>query len=32
MDNIDMVKDEVERLLSIMKKLREPGGCPWDRE
>ncbi len=32
MDNIDMVKDEIERLLSIMKKLREPGGCPWDRE
>lgn len=21
-----------ERLVSIMKKLREPGGCPWDRE
>jgi MazG family protein len=22
----------VERLLSIMDKLRDPGGCPWDRE
>lgn len=22
----------LERLLEIMKRLREPGGCPWDRE
>ncbi|MEW5729285.1 MAG: nucleoside triphosphate pyrophosphohydrolase [Pseudomonadota bacterium] len=22
----------IERLLSIMEKLRSPGGCPWDRE
>lgn len=22
----------VERLLSVMKKLRGPGGCPWDQE
>jgi MazG family protein len=22
----------IERLLSIMEKLRGPGGCPWDRE
>ena len=21
-----------ERLLEIMRRLREPGGCPWDRE
>src|SRR3989442_859625 len=21
-----------QRLLDIMKRLREPGGCPWDRE
>src|SRR5262245_65502788 len=21
-----------ERLLAIMARLREPGGCPWDRE
>lgn len=32
MDNIEKVKEEIERLLSIMKRLREPGGCPWDRE
>lgn len=24
--------EEFNRLLSIMKKLRAPGGCPWDRE
>jgi tetrapyrrole methylase family protein/MazG family protein len=24
--------DEFERLLSIMARLRAPGGCPWDRE
>ncbi|NJN65110.1 MAG: nucleoside triphosphate pyrophosphohydrolase [Acidobacteria bacterium] len=24
--------DEISRLISIMAKLREPGGCPWDRE
>ena len=23
---------EFQRLLDIMKKLRAPGGCPWDRE
>src|SRR2546426_10306360 len=23
---------QFERLLEIMKRLREPGGCPWDRE
>lgn len=22
----------IERLLGIMEKLRDPGGCPWDRE
>ena len=21
-----------QRLLDVMKRLREPGGCPWDRE
>ena len=25
-------QDAIERLLSIMEKLRGPGGCPWDRE
>ncbi len=25
-------QDALERLLSIMEKLRGPGGCPWDRE
>ncbi len=25
-------QDAVERLLSIMERLRGPGGCPWDRE
>ncbi len=24
--------DALERLLSIMERLRGPGGCPWDRE
>ncbi len=24
--------DAIERLLSIMQRLRAPGGCPWDRE
>src|SRR5437016_596686 len=24
--------DQFERLLEIMRRLREPGGCPWDRE
>src|SRR3989441_11479196 len=23
---------QFERLLEIMRRLREPGGCPWDRE
>src|SRR5512141_1456360 len=25
-------QEAVERLLSIMERLRGPGGCPWDRE
>jgi tetrapyrrole methylase family protein / MazG family protein len=25
-------QDAIERLLSIMERLRGPGGCPWDRE
>ena len=25
-------KDSFKRLLEIMKKLLDPGGCPWDRE
>jgi nucleoside triphosphate diphosphatase len=25
-------RDAIERLLSIMERLRGPGGCPWDRE
>jgi tetrapyrrole methylase family protein / MazG family protein len=24
--------DAIERLLAIMQRLRDPGGCPWDRE
>ena len=24
--------DSLERLVAIMDRLREPGGCPWDRE
>src|SRR2546429_494313 len=24
--------DSLQRLLDIMDKLRDPGGCPWDRE
>ncbi|MFA5621566.1 MAG: nucleoside triphosphate pyrophosphohydrolase [Thermovirgaceae bacterium] len=26
------VNDQMVKLLSIMGRLREPGGCPWDRE
>jgi MazG family protein len=28
----DRVGDHFERLVSIMRTLRGPGGCPWDRE
>jgi tetrapyrrole methylase family protein / MazG family protein len=27
-----MKKSPIERLLEIMRQLRGPGGCPWDRE
>jgi tetrapyrrole methylase family protein/MazG family protein len=27
-----MNEQPIDRLLDIMRKLREPGGCPWDRE
>jgi tetrapyrrole methylase family protein/MazG family protein len=27
-----MNEKPIDRLLGIMRKLREPGGCPWDRE
>jgi tetrapyrrole methylase family protein / MazG family protein len=27
-----MNEKPIDRLLDIMRKLREPGGCPWDRE
>jgi ATP diphosphatase len=26
------VAEQMDRLVAIMAKLREPGGCPWDRE
>ena len=29
---IDSPGAKFERLLAIMQTLREPGGCPWDRE
>ncbi|HOI81505.1 MAG: nucleoside triphosphate pyrophosphohydrolase [Thermovirgaceae bacterium] len=32
MDKGPGVHEQMDRLLSIMKRLREPGGCPWDRE
>lgn len=25
-------QEGIDRLLTIMRRLREPGGCPWDRE
>src|SRR3954465_14515517 len=28
----DRVGDKFEALLDIMRRLRAPGGCPWDRE
>jgi len=32
MVRISKVQEEMDELLSIMGRLREPGGCPWDRE
>jgi len=36
MTNSDLIHDEtagIERLLEIMRRLRDPdGGCPWDIE
>ena len=29
---VDYTKDKFMKLLEIVKKLRAPGGCPWDRE
>jgi MazG family protein len=29
---VDRVGEQFERLVEIMRTLREPGGCPWDRE
>ena len=26
------MSDAVDRLVAIMDRLRDPGGCPWDRE
>ncbi|MFW5992062.1 MAG: nucleoside triphosphate pyrophosphohydrolase [Halanaerobiaceae bacterium] len=28
----DKLKEELERLVNIMERLRGPDGCPWDRE
>lgn len=28
----DMIQEKFDRLVSIMHKLRAPGGCPWDAE
>src|SRR5687767_15965202 len=28
----DRVGDRFDRLVAIMRALRAPGGCPWDRE
>jgi nucleoside triphosphate diphosphatase len=32
MENPTSAQAAIDRLLRIMDKLREPGGCPWDRE
>ncbi len=32
MYNREMIMKEFQRLVEIMRKLRAPGGCPWDRE
>jgi len=32
MENATPPQAAIERLLRIMDKLRDPGGCPWDRE
>jgi tetrapyrrole methylase family protein/MazG family protein len=29
---MDILKKETERLVNIMKKLRGPNGCPWDKK
>jgi uncharacterized protein YabN with tetrapyrrole methylase and pyrophosphatase domain len=26
------MSDAFDRLVTIMDRLRDPGGCPWDRE
>ena len=31
-DSVEGVSRRFEELLSIMRRLRAPGGCPWDRE
>src|SRR5688572_6062062 len=32
-DGTDRTRDSLQRLLEIMRRLRDPqGGCPWDRE
>ena len=32
MENPTSAQAAIDRLLRIMDKLRDPGGCPWDRE
>ena len=32
MINCDVPERQLERAIAIMKRLREPGGCPWDAE
>ena len=30
--HVEAVKQAFDRLYEIIKRLRAPGGCPWDRE
>src|SRR5438045_1901365 len=32
MENPTRAQAAIDRLLRIMDRLRDPGGCPWDRE
>ena len=32
LEEIQLIADPVRRLVAIMKTLRSPGGCPWDRK
>ena len=31
-ETVESIEDPVARLRVLMKRLLDPGGCPWDRE